>query len=256
MACSLPRASRPREVRWEFTFNSVRHVSLRDVYIRSNGKYDKGVELAESVGVAIVDNCYFEEIAEGVVVASDRTTVYYTPRLAQPRRHGKVFQGPGQLSDGLQFRELQNMQIHAGRQGAGFVGLGTVDGEPSLQGHAEGAPYRLHLNPNGGNVAVGAQEPVERLDVDGGARFRGGDVVLDGDWQKGRLRLGGHFLWVDSTGSLRVKRGEPEAEDDGQVIVLDDRPNWWQPMARPLRRLRAGLRRRRNGADAHTGRDQ
>lgn len=230
--------------------DSVRHVSFRDVHIRSNGKIDKGIELAASVGVAVVDNCYFEDVPEGVVVASDRTTVHYTPRLAQPRRHGRVFQGPGQVSEGLEFRQLENLQIHAGRQGAGFVGIGTVDGEASVQAHANGATAALQLNPNGGNVGVGHHQPEARLDVDGDARFRGGDVCLDGNWQTGRLRLGGYYLWVDDAGELRVKRGEPSAADDGRVLVTEDRPGRWRPVAR----IRAQLRRRKNGAD--TGRDR
>jgi parallel beta-helix repeat protein len=230
--------------------DSARHVSFRDVHIRSNGKIDKGIELAGSVGVAIVDNCHFEGVREGIVVASDRTMVHYTPRLAQAHRHGRVFQGPGQVSKGLEFRQLQHLQIHAGRQGAGFVGIGTVDGEPAVQAHRAGKPSALHLNPNGGNVAVGHHEPAARLDVDGGARFREGDVVLDGDWQSGRLCLGSYFLWVDSAGHLRTKRGEPLSDDDGRVVVTAEVPGWLQPVAQPLQRLRSALRRRRNGGDA------
>gem|GEM_PF-4879268 len=235
--------------------DSVRHVSFRDVYIRSNEMIDRGIELAASVGVAVVDNCYFEDVPDGIVVASDRTTVHYTPRLAQARRYGRVFQGPGQVSDGLEFRRLDNLQVHAGRQGAGFVGVGTVDGRPSVQAHAAGAAEALRLNPNGGNVAVGHHEPEARLDVEGGACFRGGDVVVDGDWRRGRLRLGALFLWTDSAGNLRVKRGEPQAEDDGRVVSVEDdgaRRRW--PRARPLRWLRAEMRKRKNGAD--TSRDR
>jgi hypothetical protein len=53
----------------------------------------------------------------------------------------------------------------------------------------------LLLNPSGGSVMVGT-----------------------GAWNTGPMRLGSHYLWVDSTGDLRIKSSAPSSDTDGTVV--------------------------------------
>ena len=39
-----------------------------------------------------------------------------------------------------------------------------------------------------------------------------------GTWNGGNLRLGDYRLWVDATGDLRIKNGDPASDTDGVVV--------------------------------------
>jgi hypothetical protein len=46
-----------------------------------------------------------------------------------------------------------------------------------------------------------------------------GGLVMPTDWKSpGLLRLGEHRLWVDSQGHLRMKKGAPGSDQDGQAL--------------------------------------
>jgi hypothetical protein len=46
-----------------------------------------------------------------------------------------------------------------------------------------------------------------------------GDLsLINNAWDTARLRLGNYFLWVDSTGDLRIKSSTPTSDTDGTVV--------------------------------------
>ena len=48
---------------------------------------------------------------------------------------------------------------------------------------------------------------------------RGGTVqVSTGVWNTGPVRMGTFYLWVDSSGRLRIKSGAPTSDTDGTVV--------------------------------------
>jgi hypothetical protein len=46
----------------------------------------------------------------------------------------------------------------------------------------------------------------------------GDSFGLDGTWNGGTLRMGAYYLWVDTSGRLRIKSGAPTSETDGTVV--------------------------------------
>lgn len=44
------------------------------------------------------------------------------------------------------------------------------------------------------------------------------DVELDGLYSAGRLKLRGHYLWVDAADKLRIKATAPTSDTDGTVV--------------------------------------
>jgi len=47
----------------------------------------------------------------------------------------------------------------------------------------------------------------------------GGDVMAStGSWVDGRLRMGSNYLWIDSSGRLRIKSSAPSSDTDGTVV--------------------------------------
>jgi hypothetical protein len=53
----------------------------------------------------------------------------------------------------------------------------------------------------------------------GGIGTESHDLVAGtGAWNGGHLRIGGHHLWIDSTGDLRIKFGAPASDTDGTVV--------------------------------------
>lgn len=46
----------------------------------------------------------------------------------------------------------------------------------------------------------------------------GDHLLVNNAWDTARLRLGNYFLWVDSTGDLRIKNGTPTSDTDGTVV--------------------------------------
>lgn len=43
-------------------------------------------------------------------------------------------------------------------------------------------------------------------------------VTLESEWNGNHLVMGDYHLWVDSTGDLRIKSGEPTSDTDGTVV--------------------------------------
>lgn len=46
----------------------------------------------------------------------------------------------------------------------------------------------------------------------------GDSFQVEGTWNAGTFRLGAYYLWVDSTGDLRIKSGAPTSDTDGTVV--------------------------------------
>jgi hypothetical protein len=59
------------------------------------------------------------------------------------------------------------------------------------------------------------------IDGSGGASVTGGGfgvTIGDGTWNSDPLKLGSNYLWVDSTGDLRIKASAPASDTDGTIV--------------------------------------
>ena len=45
-----------------------------------------------------------------------------------------------------------------------------------------------------------------------------GDIICAGTWDGGHVVLGAYHLWVDATGDLRIKSGDPSSATDGTIV--------------------------------------
>lgn len=45
-----------------------------------------------------------------------------------------------------------------------------------------------------------------------------GNLATPGAWNTGKLKLGTYSIWVDSTGHLRIKNGNPTSDTDGNLV--------------------------------------
>lgn len=71
--------------------------------------------------------------------------------------------------------------------------------------------------PNGFQPATRGQE--RRADFDLLRRIAKLEGMMpDGMWNGTPWRMGGYAIWVDTTGDLRIKFGEPVGDTDGTVI--------------------------------------
>lgn len=75
------------------------------------------------------------------------------------------------------------------------------------------ARFDMH-EPNTSNVQ-------NRFDAKGNTilNSRSGNVIIGGgSWNNGHVTLGSYHLWVDSTGDLRIKLGNPASDTDGTIV--------------------------------------
>ena len=91
-----------------------------------------------------------------------------------------------------------------GGDGAHGAGLAKLAGRGSGKATLVGCAGRVD---RGGEVDI-LQFGDTGRDAMFGARWDGGDL----------LRLGDYRLWVDATGGLRIKRGDPSSDDDGTPV--------------------------------------
>ena len=65
-----------------------------------------------------------------------------------------------------------------------------------------------------------AQDGLERwrINTNGSATFGRSLEIQQSSWAFLPLRLGAHCLWIDTTGRLRIKNGEPTSETDGTIV--------------------------------------
>lgn len=90
---------------------------------------------------------------------------------------------------------------------AAEAGLAVLRGDPRSRATVIGC--------SGAVRCEGGFEAIEIGAVDG-AGLRAG-----GDWQsRSLMQLGDHRLWVDRHGRLRIKRGQPDRDDDGVPVGL------------------------------------
>lgn len=103
------------------------------------------------------------------------------------------------------------------RQNSGFDGMyqtqvandGTVTETTSFNGTA---------TPSGGvrimskNAAASGSIGAALVSINGSLRAEGGA------WNNGKLLLGSYRIWVDSSGRLRIKSGDPSSDTDGTIV--------------------------------------
>jgi hypothetical protein len=59
---------------------------------------------------------------------------------------------------------------------------------------------------------------LRRVNVNIAGMGSGDSFQVDGTWNGGMLIMGAYYLWVDSSGRLRIKSGAPTSDTDGTVI--------------------------------------
>lgn len=88
-------------------------------------------------------------------------------------------------------------------------------------GGAWEAKPRVSLQYNGlyfGDGTNNADAQIYRYDANVLKTGSGDDLMVDGGWNTGKLRLGSYYLWVDSSGRLRIKQFAPGSDTDGTVV--------------------------------------
>lgn len=72
-----------------------------------------------------------------------------------------------------------------------------------------------------GSIYMGDGEtsPNNRMySSENGMVFEGGIFLYENSWEKNFLRLGNYNLWIDGSGKLRMKNGQPSSDSDGTVV--------------------------------------
>lgn len=87
-------------------------------------------------------------------------------------------------------------------------------------GDAHGAGLaKLQGNGRAGATLIGCRGAVVQAGGIEAVEIGGGGVKFGAKWDSGALpRLGDYTLWVDGTGRLRIKRGLPQADQDGMPV--------------------------------------
>ncbi|MCW5568600.1 MAG: right-handed parallel beta-helix repeat-containing protein [Dokdonella sp.] len=89
-------------------------------------------------------------------------------------------------------------------------------------GRAKGAGLaKISGRKRTGATFVGSNGTIEYVDGFEGLELGGpdGGIRLASDWRSPNIaRLGDYRLWVDKSGSLRMKKGVPSADEDGKVV--------------------------------------
>lgn len=102
----------------------------------------------------------------------------------------------------------------------------------------------LQLQRNGGNGVIQefwrANVKVGEIIVNtAGTQFGSASAA----WSQPPLKLGGYYLWIDSTGQLRIKSGMPANETDGTIFTTD--------VAVPASATAPGIKGQRASDDAY-----
>ena len=74
---------------------------------------------------------------------------------------------------------------------------------------------------SGGSIYLGdgVTSPNNRMyPNEDGMVFEGGIFLYENSWEKNLLRLNNYNLWVDESGKLRMKSGQPKSDSDGTVV--------------------------------------
>jgi hypothetical protein len=107
-----------------------------------------------------------------------------------------------------------------GKTDAGRVLLGTFANQPALQGHGIGTSYRLLLNPYGGNVGIGTNNPQGRLDVNGKIFQRNverhPEYVFEPEYMLEPIEEHAAFMWKNR--HLKAVP-EPEKDENGNYVI-------------------------------------
>lgn len=84
--------------------------------------------------------------------------------------------------------------------------------ETGLKAHS--ATAGLHL----GSASGAVDTEMTRTAANVLTMSAGDSFGMDGTWNGGTLRLGAYYLWVDTTGDLRIKSGAPTGDTDGTIV--------------------------------------
>jgi len=109
--------------------------------------------------------------------------------------------------------ESNSLTAEPGRLGTTGIALDDAD--------LGGVTLRYNAMPAGGPAAFGAdiahRERADLVHEPGALSFHAASPRLDGTWNGSHLILGEHHLWVDGASRLRIKKGAPAGEEDGDL---------------------------------------
>jgi hypothetical protein len=138
--------------------------------------------------------------ASGIAVAFGRVLV--RTEMSRPRLRHTQWQG------------------EFGKTDAGRVLLGSFENQPALQGHGTGTSYKLLLNPYGGNVGIGTNNPQGRLDVNGKIFQRSverhPEYVFEPEHTLETIEEHATFMWNNR--HLKAVH-KPENDENGNYVI-------------------------------------
>lgn len=186
----------------------------------ASGLRAKHVSLEDNVDGMLVSDLVAESLnLQGCHDAVITTALLNPPSGANGNRAVTVLKGKVYPSSRIQFRDIRNLAT---------TGDATFYFENSSDIMMKGCTDRLGLaksvrfGPNvTGTVTYGVNgflNPVDRTSAEG-VTTANSDLQLGGHgWQHARLRLGDYYLWVDATGKVRIKNGQPTSDTDGTIL--------------------------------------
>lgn len=131
------------------------------------------------------------------------------PTLMLTQTTSNVYPSVASYDNGLSPEFFGNTNYRGALNGFGVVhrlGTDTAD--------------RVQLASGAVKLGNGSSAPTSRISGDDNSTiFTNGDVELfDSNFSQQRLRFGNYYLWVDTSGVLRIKNGEPTTATDGTVV--------------------------------------
>jgi len=135
--------------------------------------------------------------------------------MAIENSYGSVGTWPGFYIDGYRNLTLSGCQAHD-YQGTQSQGRGVVAATNATTANISiiGCDFSDNVSGNGINVARGYLSQCF-----GNTPNDGTFITLDDDdWDDQPVIIGSYYLWVDSTGDLRIKSSAPSSDTDGTIV--------------------------------------
>jgi len=182
--------------------NGCYDVSFHGCYLLLNGKFG----LVAQNGCTLLSNCGFEnnhQAASGF----------------DPANSGIFLSGFGTLVGCTAYSVFKQAKLLRAHVVGRLVMIGCTG---AGDGAARGASL-AHLGGRAGasTIVIGCSGAVEYEDGFDGLELGSGTggLRLPAHWQSPNLmRLGDHRIWVDRQGRLRIKQGDPNADEDGSLV--------------------------------------
>jgi hypothetical protein len=182
--------------------NGCYDVSFHGCYLLLNGKFG----LVAENGCTLLSNCGFENNHQAAAGFD-------------PGNSGIVLSGFGSLVGCTAYSVFNQAMLLRAHVVGRLVMIGCTG---AGDGRAKAATLaRIGGGAGASTIAIGCSGAVEYADGIDGVELggAGGGVRLASRWQsQNLLHLGDHSLWIDRSGRLRIKHGNPTADEDGSPV--------------------------------------